>query len=181
MIWNLQRMVKIVKRKMRRAYRTSNTELGTRLEHVIQQIWGSHRALAEATGIKEGTISNYIRHGRVPAGAEMVKLAQALPGQIEYILTGIRPTALQERMVGSLPPQLRDVVTSAECLSTADHETMALLACILGQRQRNPKLVHALVEHIEGVNMAMEDGERSGDAHPPQVPTSANQRADQSE
>lgn len=106
-------MVNLVKKKMRRPYKTSNTDVGTRLEQAIQQTWGSHRALAEETGMTEGTISNYVRHGRLPAGAEMVKLAQALPGQIDYILTGVRPTELTQRTVGSLPPPVRRMVEAA--------------------------------------------------------------------
>jgi transcriptional regulator with XRE-family HTH domain len=152
-----------------------------RLKQVIDQTGLSQQGFADRVGLSAHSVSRYVTGGQAPDAPAMIKLAKALPGLFEWILTGVRPTELAQQRVGSLPPQLRDVVTSAECLSTADHETMALLACILGQRQRNPKLVHALVEHIEGVSMAMEEGQRRGDAHPPQVPSSANPRTDQSE
>ena len=61
---------------------------GNRLRVAIRRTWKSQKALAEHLGMSEQSLSRYTRGRGVPAGGEMAKLAQALPGQIEWILTG---------------------------------------------------------------------------------------------
>ena len=123
MTGNISQLSKNVKYKMRRPYKTANTEVGARLEEVIQRIWGSHTALAAATGIRQGTITNYIRHGRLPAGEEMVKLAKALPGQIDYILTGREPMGMDRwrELIQAVPEEFRNSLESyAKILASRD-------------------------------------------------------------
>lgn len=129
--WNIRHSSQSCKIKMRRPYKTANTEVGARLQRAIEQHWGSHQALAAHTGIKTGTITKYVRHGRLPAGEVMVKLAMALPGDIEYILTGRRPTELEERTVGSLPPPLQEVVQRGLELSPDLQKSLAQCARVI--------------------------------------------------
>ena len=108
---------------MRRPYKTSQTPFGTRLEAAIQQTYRSHRALAEQTGIAEGTISNYIRHGKMPAGPEMIKLAHAFPGQMDFILTGREPTAMEpwRALIEAVPEEYRESLEAyARMLASGD-------------------------------------------------------------
>src|SRR5262245_35108435 len=106
----IEYMFSTVKSPMERLRDSAQTEIGRRLNEVIIRIWGSQKACAQETGISERSLSNYVQHERVPRGPEMVKLAEALPGWIDYILTGRRPTEFERREIGSLPEPLQKVV-----------------------------------------------------------------------
>ena len=51
----------------------------------------SQLSFAARIGTTKRSISRYLSGRGVPAGEEMTKLALALPGQIEWILTGREP------------------------------------------------------------------------------------------
>jgi hypothetical protein len=119
---NLSQMVQTVKRKMKRRAHVDDTAVGARLDEVIKRVWRTHKALADHIGVTEQSLSRYVG-GRIPAGREMAKLAQALPGQIDYILTGREPLGMDRwrALIEAVPEEFTDSLEAyARILGSGD-------------------------------------------------------------
>jgi len=85
---DISHMTDTVKRKIIDMGDPKDIGFGERLKRAIHESpWRTQKAFAQAVDIHEQTISQYAQ-GQVPRGQEIVKLAMALPGQVEWILTG---------------------------------------------------------------------------------------------
>ena len=111
-------------------------EMGQRLGTAITEIWGSQRACAESLGLTEAVLSRYVQ-GRWPAGENMALLAQALPGKIEWILTGRQPTATQQ------------LAALMEPLAPEDQQSVIRYTHLL--RGVHSPIVHALVAMVDAL------------------------------
>jgi transcriptional regulator with XRE-family HTH domain len=60
---------------------------GQRLQHAIKRMYPSQKSLADSLGISERAMTCYCS-GALPRGDHLVRLAHALPGQIEWVMTG---------------------------------------------------------------------------------------------
>ena len=112
-----------VKCAMSQSSEKPRTPIGRRMKECIDEVWGSSTALARHLGMRDTTLSRYVAEGRLPAGKIMVRLAQALPGKIDYILTGRELSEVQELtgLLGQLSPDERDSVKAyARIAATRD-------------------------------------------------------------
>lgn len=86
-----------VKKKMDRSGPADAQHFGDRLRVAIEHTGMSQVAFATHIGTTKRSISRYLSGKQLPQGEEMAKLAHALPGQIEWILTGKEPGGIRPR------------------------------------------------------------------------------------
>jgi hypothetical protein len=85
--------------------------VGARFREVVRNTYGTGRALARAAKIDEKTVSRMINGERIAGGHTMAALMRALPGQMEYVITGLRSP---EQAFELVPPVLRRVVRTMQ-------------------------------------------------------------------
>ena len=65
---------------------TTSKEIGARLQKLLYEKHMSQRELSEHIGVREGSVSRYVRGERVPKADVAARIAQALGTTTDYIL-----------------------------------------------------------------------------------------------
>lgn len=70
----------------RKSMGTTSKEIGARLQKLLYEKHMSQRELSEHIGVREGSVSRYVRGERVPKADVAARIAQALGTTTDYIL-----------------------------------------------------------------------------------------------
>lgn len=96
-------MVHPVNEKMIEVDEFLGETFGRRLKMLIKRRFHSQKEFARVVQVADQTVSRYVRDAQMPGGAEMLRIALAMPEDVLWLMTG----------VGSLPapekPSMADI------------------------------------------------------------------------
>lgn len=144
-----------------------NLEFSSRLREAIKKAGLSQKALARMIGVREVTISKYVKHGGVPEWNILVKISQSLNVSCDWLLTG------QEPCTGSLAlPAGKDYVDlPAWNQAPLDDEERELMGCALDVLRSGDKLPNVATALKTNIKSLRDTVERDANRPRPRAPS----------
>jgi transcriptional regulator with XRE-family HTH domain len=122
--------------------------VGSRIRQVREQLGRTQDALAAATGLSKGFISEVENDKRNLSAQNLLKIANALGASVEYLLLGLEP-ARQDKEPVVIPPELSQ---AAEQLGLTYVQTLAVLdthRSVLARRSTGQKKPFTVQDWIQ--------------------------------